>query len=88
MTLHSHSEAVHHAPFILSVRVNVPIKGERNGAVPENDRERLCIVAVLNAIGSKSMAKLMVIAAFNGGSFKEFLVSVLHSSRFNDFLRA
>ena len=84
MTLHSHSEAVHHASFILSVRVNVPVKSERNGAVSENDRERLCIVAVFNTVGCKSMAKLMIIAAFNSGSFKEFLVTVLHSSRIRE----
>ena len=52
MTLHSHSKAVHHSAFILSVRVDVPVKCECNGAVSENDRERLCIVAVLNNVES------------------------------------
>ena len=88
MTLHPHSEAVHHAPFILSVWVDVPVKSERNGAVSENDRECLGIVAVFNTIGSKGMAELMKITAFNGGSFKELLVAVLHCPRFNDLFRA
>ena len=88
MTLHSHNETVHHAPFILSVRMDVPVKSERNRAVSENDRKRFCIVAVFNAIGSKSMAKLMIIAAINSGSFKEFLVTVLHCPRFNKFFGA
>lgn len=86
MTLHP--QTVHEPLFVGEIRMNIPVERQAGRAVTEEDRERFHIESAFNAVCRKGMAELVICMPGRTGFSKDFLVTVLHRSRLDEFVRA